>query len=109
MPCPHKKAITAYVTAEEFAAIGAAASRAHLTVSKYVAAVCRGGPVQTFERETFQKTLLGLRGDLGRLGGLFKMALRDWPANDPDKTDVRRVLRQTEALQARLQAAIDNA
>jgi hypothetical protein len=75
MPCPDKKPVRAYLNTEEYAAVQKMARNAGLSVSRFLREVSLAGQVKSFEHEEFKLELLKARADLGRLGGLLKMAL----------------------------------
>jgi len=84
MPCPDKKPVRSYLTAEEHDLLVQMADRAGLTISQFIRQVCLGHTVRTFEHEQFRLELLKTRSDLGRMGGLLKHAL----ATQSDQSDV---------------------
>jgi hypothetical protein len=69
---PHLKA---YVSPEEYAQVAARAGRASLSISAFVKAVSLGHEVKSTVDQDAILTLARINGDLGRLGGLLKMAL----------------------------------
>jgi len=69
---PHLKA---YVSPEEYAKVAAQAGRASLSISAFVKAVCLGHEVKSTVDQDATLALARTNGDLGRLGGLLKMAL----------------------------------
>ena len=71
---PHLKA---YVSPEEYAKVAAQAGRASLSISAFVKAVCLGQEVKSTVDQDAILTLARINGDLGRLGGLLKMALSE--------------------------------
>ena len=75
MPCPDKKPVRSYLTAEEYATVQKMARSAGISVSHFIREVVLGHQVKTFEHEEFKLELMKTRSDLGRLGGLLKMAL----------------------------------
>ena len=77
MPCPDKKAARVYLSPPDYSTIETAAGKAGLSISHYMRDVCLGGEIKSFEYEEFKLELIKTRGDLGRLGGLFKAALAD--------------------------------
>ncbi|GHV56198.1 OriT-binding protein, TraJ [Deltaproteobacteria bacterium] len=114
MPCPDKKAARVYLTAAEYLVIETAAKRARLSISHYMREVCLVSQVKSFEHEDFKLELLKTRADLGRLGGLFKLAL-----SDPDrifenaktetwtlKRDFRQILQEIERRQAEMKRLV---
>jgi len=77
MPSPNRKAVKTYLTPEEYSEVATMADRARLSVSTFVKRMCLG---QEFRTKTDQQAVLALlkaNADLGRLGGLFKMALSE--------------------------------
>lgn len=69
--------IKAYVTLEEFALVVASSERAGLTMSEFVRRVCLGSKVESREAHQARRELLKVHADLGRLGGLLKLALSE--------------------------------
>ena len=69
---PHLKA---YVSPEEYEQVAALAGRASLSISAFVKAVCLGHEIKSTVDQDAILTLARINGDLGRLGGLLKMAL----------------------------------
>jgi len=77
----HKPYLTAYVSPEEYAQVSAQAERASLSISAFVKAVCLGHEIKsTVDRDAIL-ALARINGDLGRLGGLLKMALSERAVN----------------------------
>ena len=77
MSCPDKIALRSYLTPEEYKVIKDNADRARMSVSSYVKAVCLGHEVKSKEDTTVILELARVSADLGRLGGLFKLALSE--------------------------------
>jgi len=105
---PTKKlALWCYVNTEEHALISANAERSGLSRSTYIKRVCLGQPTPSLEKQHTRRDLLKINADLGRLGGLFKMCLseKDTPTQALH-SEVRRVLKEVEARQRDLKAAI---
>ena len=75
MPCPDKKPVRAYLSAEEYAAVQKMAHNAGPSVSRFLRDVSLGVQIRSFEYEDFKLELLKTRAELGRLGGLLKLAL----------------------------------
>lgn len=102
-----KMALWCYVNTEEHAQISASAERAGLSRSTYIKRVCLGQPTPSLEKQHARRDLLRINADLGRLGGLFKLCLseKDTPTQALHM-EVRRVLREIEARQRELEAAI---
>lgn len=105
---PTKKLmLCCYVTAQEHAAICADAERAGLTRSTYIKRICLGQPTPSLEKQHVRRDLRKTHADLGRLGGLFKLCLseKQGPLVALHQ-EVRRILREIEARQRELKAAI---
>ena len=75
MPCPDKKPVRSYLSSDEHRRLAQMAERAGLSISQFMRDVCLGYQVRSFEHEKFKIELLKTRADLGRLGGLLKLAL----------------------------------
>ena len=106
MPCPDKKPVRSYLTAEEHDRLVQMADRAGLTISQFIRQVCLGYEVRTFEHEEFRLELLKTRADLGRMGGLLKLALaahNDRPDAVPD--ELRKLLAEITLCQHSLKEA----
>ena len=105
---PTKKlALWCYVNTEEHALISASAERSGLSRSTYIKRVCLGQPTPSLEKQHARRDLLKLNADLGRLGGLFKLCLSEKDApTQALHSEVRRMLKQIEARQRELRAAI---
>ena len=70
-----KKRITLYVTPEELERLTASAARAGASLSTFCSRVSLGYNVPGLEHYRLRMELRHLRGDLGRIGGLVKLAL----------------------------------
>ena len=99
-----KKRITVYLSQEEYDAILASANRAKLSLSTFSKRVCLGTPVPSLEQQEARLELRRLKGDLGRLGGLFKQCLTD---NKGPEHELRRLLREIDMRQKELKEVID--
>ena len=96
-----KKRIAVYLGPGEYDTIQASAKRAGLTLSTFCKKVCTGIPVPSMEHQQAIKDILKVNADLGRLGGLLKLALSE----GGDKITLPRLLREIEAGQDALKAA----
>jgi len=94
--------LKSYLSPEEYNAVQASARRAGLSLSTFSKRVCLGTPVPSLEHQEARLELRGIKGDLGRLGGLVKQAL----AEGADRTLVHRLLHELDARQRELAAAI---
>jgi len=95
-----KPYLTAYVSPEEYAQVAAQAGRASLSISAFVKAVCLGHEIKSTVDQDAILTLARINGDLGRLGGLLKMALSERAVNKVVGNnllmDINRTRRQLE-------------
>jgi len=98
-----KKAVTAYLTEEEFENVKIWAERAGLTLSTFIRKVSQGQPVKSLEPQMFRLELRRFRADLGRLGGLFKQSLAE---NKGPDHELRRLLREIDGRQQELRDVV---
>jgi hypothetical protein len=108
MPCPDKKPVRSYLTAQEHDHLVQMADLAGLTISQFIRKTCLGQQVKTFEHRQFRLELLKTRSDLGRMGGLLKAGLLDRDARadiDPDK--LKKLLADISLCQQSLKEAVD--
>ena len=103
MPCPGKNVLHAYLTPEEYGQVKAQAERAGVSVSTFIKRVCLGQEVRSRADQQAVLALVKANGDLGRLGGLFKMALSEGKAGNM-AFEFRQTLRQIERAQAQVVA-----
>jgi hypothetical protein len=99
-----KQRITVYLGPEEYSRIQESAKRAKLSLSTFCKRVCIGTPVPGLEHRQAVKDILKANADLGRLGGLLKMALSFTP-DGQDRITLQRLMREIEAGQSALKAA----
>jgi hypothetical protein len=97
-----KKAVTAYLTPEEFSEVKGSASRAGLSLSTYLRMVSRGQPVKSLEHQRERMEMRRFRGELARLGGLLKQVI----AAGYTKEQVNPLLRRLDRCLFDLQALI---
>lgn len=105
---PSKKAVLkTYLTPEEYEKIMESADRTGLSLSTFAKRLCLGLPVPSLENQKARRELLKVNADIGRLGGLFKLCLseKEGPLVALHQ-EVRRVLREIEARQRELKAAV---
>ena len=93
------KAVTTYLTEEEFENVKTWAERACLTLSTFLQKVSQGQPVKSLEPQMYRLEIRRLKGDLGRLGGLFKLCLTE---NKRPDHELRRLLREIDSRQQEL-------
>lgn len=105
MPCPNKKSLRAYATEEEYAAIAAQAARANLTISRFLTVMALNGQVTGAEYLNVKVELAKLRADLGRLGGLLKLALSQRRGPIINK-ELRQGLAQVQAQQLKIDVVL---
>ena len=91
-----KQRITVYLGPEEYSRIQASAQRSGLSLSAFCKRVCIGTPVPSMEHRQAIKDILKAGADLGRLGGLFKLALSSTPEGQ-DRNTLQRLLREIES------------
>ena len=96
-----KKRIAVYLGPEEYANIQESAARAGLSLSTFCKRVCTGIPAPGLEHRQAVKDILKANADLGRLGGLLKLALSE----GGDKITLSRLLREIDSGQSLLKAA----
>jgi hypothetical protein len=77
MPSPSKVVVKSYLTSEEYKSLKENAGRARLSVSAYVKTVCLGHEVKSAVDKSGILDLAKVSADLGRLGGLLKLALSE--------------------------------
>jgi len=102
MPSPTRKAAKTYLTPEEYAQVAARAKQTGLSVSTFVKRVCLGQELRTKTDQQAVLALLKSNADLGRLGGLFKMALSEGKSGALT-FNFRGLLRQIEKSQAQVE------
>ena len=94
------------VNSQERATINAMAAATGMSVSAYLRTCGLGySPRSVFDLNA-ASDLLRVNGDLGRLGGLFKLWLSDNPNADDGGHNIRRVLDQIEATALELRGVI---
>ena len=96
-----KRRIAMYLGPDEYDNIQASANRAGISLPTFCKRVCIGIPVPSMEHQQAVKDILKANADLGRLGGLLKLAL----AEGGDKITLPRLLREIDAGQNVLKAA----
>jgi hypothetical protein len=72
-----RKLIKSYVTPDEYRQIVASARKAGLSVSKFIRRVCLAQETRSIVDHEAVLVLAKTNADMGRLGGLFKMALSE--------------------------------
>jgi len=100
---PRHTRIEVWVTPEEKAVIEANAKRCrNRSTSEYLRDLGQGfEPKSRFDQE-FIKTIMSLKADQGRLGGLLKLWLSERAGEGASVKNVRSVLNQLEASQQHL-------
>jgi len=108
MPCPDKKPVRSYLTAEEHDRVVQMAERANLSISQFIRHACLGFQMRSFEHQKFRLELLQTRSDLGRIGGLLKAALAvDVKRSDVTPGELRKLLAETTVCQLSLKSAVE--
>ncbi len=106
-PKDRHRPLKAFVSPAERLAIEAKAKEAGLTVSAYLRAAALGLKVESTRDHEAILALIKLNADQGRLGGLLKLWLSSRPEEGASSFEVRRLLHQIEALQAKLGSLIN--
>ncbi len=97
-----KNMMCVYLTDEEYQEIIKSSEQSGLSISTFARNVCLGYKVESVEDCRTRLDLLKFHADLGRLGGLYKLALSE--NNEPQR--VRLLLRELELLQRELKGKI---
>lgn len=105
MSCPGKKVLHVYLDPEEYDQVKAMADQAGLSLSTFVKRVCLGQDVRSKADQKAVRALLKANADLGRLGGLFKMAITEGRIRDMQHAEFRQTLRRIEKSQAQVAAS----
>lgn len=92
------KIIKSYLSEEEYSQVVHASETTGLTISKFVKNVCLGTPLPNKDTTTFRLELLKVAADMGRLGGLLKMAI----SNGMEKRKVQPLLMEIQQRQTEL-------
>ena len=100
------KTLRVVVSEDETRRIAERAEAAKQSVSSFLRQLGLGQePKSRLDRQLIM-ALIRINGDQGRLGGLLKLWLSERPGQGAAAFDVRKLLRQIEATQERLQTAI---
>ena len=94
------------MTESERAAIDTNASACALTVSAFLRTLGSGYEPKSMLDQEAILSLIGVAADQGRLGGLLKLWLTERPDGGALTLEVRRLLRQVEAVQENLRARV---
>ena len=101
-----KVCMKSYMTEAERDRIAALAAQCGLSVSEFMRRVVLGQEINSkVDKEAFLD-LLKVNADLGRLGGLFKLALTENPRKVTSHREVRRILHEIEDRQEELRQLI---
>jgi hypothetical protein len=107
-PRDRDRPLKAFVSPEERLEIETKANTAGLPVSAYLRAAALGLKIESAHDQHAILALLKLNADQGRLGGLLKLWLATRAGEGAGTADVRKLLREIEALQIKLRALIDS-
>jgi hypothetical protein len=97
------RALQVYVTPAERKILEANAKRAGMRMSHYLRTAGANAPMRSVLDLKSIAALAKVNADQGRLGGLLKMYLQD---RNPDRHTAERLLKDIEAVQAALRAAV---
>jgi uncharacterized protein (DUF1778 family) len=95
-----RRRIESYVTPDEYRQIVASARKAGLSVSKFIRRVCLAQETRSIVDHEAVLVLAKTNADMGRLGGLFKMALSEGKGRSDE---LRATLRGIEATKNELE------
>lgn len=104
MPCPDKIALKSYLTPDEYQHVNEQAKQAKLSVSTFVKKVCLAQDVRSKIDQEALLALVKATADLGRLGGLLKKGLSDYP----DLKKLRELLHSIEQTKAIMQRRFED-
>jgi hypothetical protein len=85
------KMLRSYITEEEYTIIVENSQRSGLTLSSFIRRMCLGMNVPSREDAQARRELCKINGDLGRLGGLLKIAI-----TDENRAAIRPLLKEIE-------------
>ncbi|MEZ6853082.1 plasmid mobilization protein [Halodesulfovibrio aestuarii] len=101
-----KVCMKSYITESERDRIAALAEQCGLSVSEFIRRVALGQEINSkIDKEAFLD-LLRVNADLGRLGGLFKLALTENARKVTSHREMRRILHEIEDRQEELRQLI---
>ncbi len=95
--------VKAYLTEEEYNQIVHSSTLAGLSISTFVKNVCLGTKVHSLENHQTRLDLLKVNGDLGRLGGLLKLAL----TTTDEQINIRPILRDIERVKDQIKKKVN--
>ena len=101
-PCQSR--IEVWLTSEEKAQIERRAQISNLPLSAYLRAVGLNYPIKSVLDYQAASELIDVAGNLGRLGGLFKLWLAERRGEGVSAMEVSRALHETRELQAQIRA-----
>jgi hypothetical protein len=97
-----KQRIVVYCSPEEYTQISESAMRAGISLSAFMKSVCMGVAVPSLEHSQAVRDIVKANADLGRLGGLFKLALTE---GQGDRFTLNRLLKDIDFDRKQLRAA----
>lgn len=103
---PRGRRIAVWVTPEERADIERRAELAGLSLSNYLRTAGMNHPIRSTLDYQAIRELVGVAGDLGRLGGLFKLWLAERRGDGATVADVNRALREARELQDKIRGLL---
>ncbi len=98
MPSPKKITVRSYLEKEEYENIKKLSSQAGLSISSFIKKVCLGQKIQTSVDYEAYLAMLKVNADLGRVGGLLKLAISNGIAGK-QTGDFKALLRDIERKQ----------
>ncbi len=91
-----------YLNDDEYNRIIESSNRAGLSISTFARNVCLGTEVKSLENHQTRMDLLKVNADLGRLGGLLKLALTE----TDEQINIRPILRDIDRIKDQLRRKI---
>lgn len=90
------RTIKSYMTPDEYRQVAAVAKKAGVSISKFVKRVCLAQEVRSTVDYQAVLALAKTNADMGRLGGLFKMALSEGKGRSDELRSTLRSIEQTK-------------
>jgi hypothetical protein len=104
MPSPNKITLKSYLTPAEYQYVREKARQAKMSLSTFVKNVCLAQEVRSKTDQEAVLALIKATADLGRLGGLLKKGLSDYP----DLKILRELLNSIEQSKTIMQRQFEN-
>ncbi len=96
MPSPNKKVVKSYLERNEYEELLKLAKQSGLSVSTFIKNVCLNKKIRTTTDYKTYLLLLKANADLGRVGGLLKLAITNGDQEAQSVKNIRTLLREIE-------------